>query len=288
MYERAYGEKNNGTWRDAADIAKDIRADIKAARQAGEINLPEGAKISVRCSKYSGGQSIDVNVTGWVGHRIEVEDAENFWPGFTRRELTPEADEVQGRLERIVRAYNWDGSDSQSDYFDVCFYGHVSFDGASWLTRWTPPAEAVEAPATEEAVTGDPLTVYYGYDGREAVVVYEGPVSGSSTPIRGEHGSVRVGYLVDGVEPLNWEFGWEDPRVLRPVRTLPSNPDFLSLDEEEEEAPVEFAVDAVLEHPVQAKDVELLGALIDFIHEEERQDPYKLARALLRHGVRFE
>jgi hypothetical protein len=44
------------------------------------------------------------------------------------------------RLEQIVGAYNWNGSDSQVDYFDVLFYGRVTFDGASWHSRWTPAA----------------------------------------------------------------------------------------------------------------------------------------------------
>jgi hypothetical protein len=54
-----YGSKYTG-WRSSAEVAKDYRADVKAAIKAGE--LPPGLKLSVKSNSYTGGQSIDVTV----------------------------------------------------------------------------------------------------------------------------------------------------------------------------------------------------------------------------------
>src|SRR5947209_11528557 len=63
MYERSYGERHDKDLRDAAQIAKLIRADIKQAIKAGE--LPGTFRnYRVRTNKYSMGQSIDIRVEG--------------------------------------------------------------------------------------------------------------------------------------------------------------------------------------------------------------------------------
>jgi hypothetical protein len=41
---------------------------------------------------------------------------------------TPQAAGVIEALRRIVRAYNFDGSESQVDYFHVNFYSDCTFD----------------------------------------------------------------------------------------------------------------------------------------------------------------
>jgi len=55
------GHKYEG-WQDAAVIAKKVRADFKAAQKAGEF--PADIKVSVRCHKYSGGQSVKATLSG--------------------------------------------------------------------------------------------------------------------------------------------------------------------------------------------------------------------------------
>lgn len=60
-YTRRLGSKYNG-WQDAAVIARQVRADVKAAQKAGD--LPSDLKVSVRCRKYAGGQAVDVTLSG--------------------------------------------------------------------------------------------------------------------------------------------------------------------------------------------------------------------------------
>src|SRR4029077_16657420 len=45
--------------------------------------------------------------------------------------LTDDAEAAKMTLQRIHGAYKHDGSEIQVDYFDVRYYGHVSFESAS-------------------------------------------------------------------------------------------------------------------------------------------------------------
>lgn len=117
---------------DVATTAKMIRADIKAA--IASHHLPAGT-YSVRISRFSGGQSLDVRISGLP---FVVLSRERIARGVLEPHAYPSGPlwsdvgaEVLRRVERIVGAYNRDQSDTQTDYFDVDFYGHVSFDG-SW------------------------------------------------------------------------------------------------------------------------------------------------------------
>ncbi len=85
---------------DIAEIAKLVRKDLKEA-------YPR-YKFSVRIDRYSMGQSLDVVVsnTDLVRHS----DA---------------ADKLQHEVKEIVNAYNFDDSDSMTDYFHVAFYSGV-------------------------------------------------------------------------------------------------------------------------------------------------------------------
>lgn len=119
------------------DIAKAIRAEIKELVKAGE--LPAG-KYSVKTSRYSGGQSLSITVKAIALNvmnaerllEIERVKAEGGHEGqvsyydFPRHSATGKA--ILARLEALRSAYNYDRSDSQSDYFDVNFYGSASFD----------------------------------------------------------------------------------------------------------------------------------------------------------------
>ena len=142
MYETTYGTKYEATkGLSRVEIAKLIRADIKAAVKAG--TLP-AAKYSVTCQSYAGGGSINIKVAdvtkeGFVLHneaRLRW-DLENPHAGLyncpanVRDLYSPEAVELKKTLEGIMAAYNYDGSDIQSDYFNVRFYGGAEFD---W--RW--------------------------------------------------------------------------------------------------------------------------------------------------------
>lgn len=112
---------------DVADVARLIRADIKAAVKAGRI--PKGPRYSVRTSRFSGGCSIDVNVSNWDGDcRVLGSDARSCsdHPDFADSYVyTAEADAAVKVLRSITGNYNRDNSDSQTDYYDVRFYSHV-------------------------------------------------------------------------------------------------------------------------------------------------------------------
>lgn len=122
QYERSFGPKYN---RDLTNtqIAALIRADLKAATKAGEI--PMGFKYSVRKS----GNSIDLEIVAVpAGFRILSETALRGEYGPERYRQTEEARALLDKLKAIHGAYNHDGSDIQSDYFDVNYYGHPKFD----------------------------------------------------------------------------------------------------------------------------------------------------------------
>lgn len=167
MYERSYGYKyTEGGRLDTAAIAKLIRADIKTAISEGM--LPERWKYSVRIDRFAGGSSIDVSVKhcadAWMpcpGHRTlssgGLAGCPDPWckAGGIHRDLpdarehdvlTAEADAAKMTLERIHGAYNHDGSDVMTDYFDVNYYGRVEFQ-TPWSAQWEAERKARQARA---------------------------------------------------------------------------------------------------------------------------------------------
>lgn len=121
------GSKYAG-YRDAADIARDYRRDVKAAQADPVSPVPADARISVRVEKFSGGQAIDVQIRdmpdAWTYVAPGTEpDYINNYP--TNGGTTPEATAAIKELERLLNAYNRNNSDPQTDYFDVLFYGRV-------------------------------------------------------------------------------------------------------------------------------------------------------------------
>ena len=116
------GAKYEG-WQDAAVIAKKVRADFKAAQKAGEF--PADIKVSVRCHKYSGGQSVKATMSGWDMDRVSFPMSDGGWIG---RRMTEEAQRVQSRARAIVEAYNKNESDAMVDYFCVVYYSNAEWD----------------------------------------------------------------------------------------------------------------------------------------------------------------
>lgn len=159
MYERKYGskyDKNLGT----KEIAAKFRADVKAAQKAGE--LPASLTLSVRIKRFSGGSSIDVDVKDigllMFSKQWLERDPNVFTPCGER--YTPEFDAVVKKLEAMLQAYNHDGSDAMTDYFDVKFYGHVSvwweFERAREAEEKAAIAVTVVKPAAP-VEAGEPL-----------------------------------------------------------------------------------------------------------------------------------
>lgn len=112
------------------DVAKLVRADIKAAEKAGK--LPKGIKVAVRTQKYSGGCSLDVEIQAAPGLMIcnpeRVKFDRDFPHGYTKLPLLSEgASAVRDAVEALVSAYNYNDSDTLTDYFSYKFAGSVQF-----------------------------------------------------------------------------------------------------------------------------------------------------------------
>ena len=138
---RVYGAKyDEARGRGTVEIAKLIRADIRLALKVAKATagpgalvvhdplaaLPDGLKITVRTHLYSGGSSIDIVVRNipdnWAW--VEVDD----YLGHPRKVASPALKALADELKAISDAFNYDGSDLMTDYFDVNFYGHVITD----------------------------------------------------------------------------------------------------------------------------------------------------------------
>lgn len=109
------------------EVAKLIRAEIKAAVKDG--SLPK-ATYSVTCERFSGGGAIRIevsNVSGIRVHNVERLLFEHDQPhAYCRMDrYSAEMTTAIAALEAILVSYNYDGSDIQSDYFNVRFYSSV-------------------------------------------------------------------------------------------------------------------------------------------------------------------
>lgn len=142
------GTKYAGKHQPAADIAKKLRADLKAAQAEGA--LPAGAKFSVTSRSFSGGQAIDVEIRNLPDNQTSVvDDRRNH---VDRRESAA-GQELNDTVSKMLNAYQRDNSDVQSDHFDVQFYGHVNFEherarDAATAEKW---ARAEQSARTEFA-----------------------------------------------------------------------------------------------------------------------------------------
>lgn len=134
-------------YRDIKDIAKDVRKQLRE-------EFPQ-CKFSVTIYRFSMGQSMTIALMGAPfaafakdedvnGNRREdayaqlnqyqlrKEPEEHICNGAY---LTPEAWAVMKRADEVQREYNWNNSDSQTDYFDVNFYFHPQ------IGKWDKPFE---------------------------------------------------------------------------------------------------------------------------------------------------
>lgn len=134
-YTTVQGDKFE-TGRDIADVAKLVRADIKAAIAAG--TLPAGIKCGVRIERYSMGRSLHLSVSAcpimvvnpaYVRWQRDNPHAGMFEvPPDARDRFSPEGRHVIDTLEGIVEAYNRRvTSDQPDDYSNVSFYTNIAF-----------------------------------------------------------------------------------------------------------------------------------------------------------------
>lgn len=140
-YARTYGPKANEVPHHAplSVITKLMRQDLRLARRtlsddAGNsvalvdpiASAPEQIGFSVR--KRPRGSSIDISILNvpadWFAPGAEVRGASGrAHYGYTQRLV-----DLIEAVEEIHYAYNWDGSDVMSDYFDHRYYGSVRVD----------------------------------------------------------------------------------------------------------------------------------------------------------------
>lgn len=174
MYERTYGYRYTelGEYPSAAEIAKAMRHDIKQAVTDGL--LPAHWSYSVRSDTFSGGCSVNITVRdcpdAWW-HRPDTCTL-SYCPacasdlGCDRYKLTPDAESARITLQRIHNAYNHDGSEVQTDYFDVRYYGNVTFEDArSAEFRASEKSRKAERRASTLAATDRRKIRVYGRNG---------------------------------------------------------------------------------------------------------------------------
>lgn len=117
--------------RDLAEIAKDVRSDLKGAQRDGA--LPSEIRFSVRIDRYSMGQALDVVVKG---HDKPVERPLDFTADHhgAFQGLEPEASAILHAVGAIVDAYQRSRSDVLTGYSNVEFFPQVRFAGAADVT----------------------------------------------------------------------------------------------------------------------------------------------------------
>ena len=128
MTQRHYGSNYDPSL-DVKTIAMRCRNELAALSRAG--SLPATAKWSVTLKRYSGGRSTRADLVEWptpVLNPAWIEHRRAHPNEPTPRGVRRWAADVETALKTanaILRAYNYDGSDAMTDYFDVHFYQSV-------------------------------------------------------------------------------------------------------------------------------------------------------------------
>jgi hypothetical protein len=127
------------------EIAKAIRADIKAAQKAGDL---PAMTVSVRSRLSTHAMAIDVEIKAWSGQvwstaRARYDVMRTGGPIPSR--LSHSASLLLDAVKSYADAYNYDRSDLATDYHNVNFFGSVDF---------APELTDASREATEAAVRG--------------------------------------------------------------------------------------------------------------------------------------
>lgn len=106
------------------EIAKLIRIDLnKYSLKCKKLGF--NIKLSVKTEYYSMGQSLHITLQE-ANFKLKNKD---FNGDLNISEANPihtkKYSKLRDVIDKIIDSYNYDGSDSQIDYFDVRFYHHV-------------------------------------------------------------------------------------------------------------------------------------------------------------------
>lgn len=142
-----YGSKYDKTL-DITEIAKRVRADLKGLIKAGTI--PKG-KYSVTIQRFSGGCSLRVRLDQLISpylmlnpERVKFEQENPYALPAHLSQFSPAGQAVLKAVEAVVDAYNFDGSDINSDCWNLNFYGSVAFDSGFLRAQRTTILEWME------------------------------------------------------------------------------------------------------------------------------------------------
>ena len=106
------------------EIAKLIRENLKKYTLKCK-KLGFNIKLSVKTEYYSMGQSLHITIRE-ANFKLKNKDFIGNYEGLEENSIhTKRYYKLKEVIDKIVDSYNYDGSDSQTDYFDVRFYHHV-------------------------------------------------------------------------------------------------------------------------------------------------------------------
>lgn len=108
-------------------IAKLVRSELRA-----KFPQKKWYKFSVRTDYFAWWSSIDVDIIA-VPFKVTTDEYVEAVKNNINRSyynikmFTPEAEELERVSKAILNQYNFDDSDSQTDYFHVNYYWHVQY-----------------------------------------------------------------------------------------------------------------------------------------------------------------
>jgi len=110
---------------DAAEISRAVKKELVAMQKAGQF--PAEIKFSVKSHKYSGGQSVEVSISGWSSEQVWKEEWSESYSRMLKVML-PEAKAIVEKAEAVRNQYNREAINSMIDYFNVNYYGRAEWD----------------------------------------------------------------------------------------------------------------------------------------------------------------
>lgn len=126
MYERTYNENYDKSLT-TADVAKIVRQKIAQLKKTGDLD--KGYKFSIRSESFAGGSAIRASITaipeGVTAYNSEYYDAYNRGEStYSMTRFSAPVSVVSKMILALINSFNYDGSESMVDYFDVNFYCH--------------------------------------------------------------------------------------------------------------------------------------------------------------------